>query len=175
MGDAAKIREEIAITVPTYEGIQHLKAKGDAVQWGGPLLCGGGVFPTPDGRAKFMVVRPPELDLPDGYFLLSTRRGKQFNSMVHRDRDPMIGARREDVLMSAEDAGSLGLAEGDPATVRSDAGSFDGRCKVIAIKPRNVQMYWPEANAVLRRGVVDPQCGMPDYNAIVRIVPGGRP
>jgi len=171
---AASIREEIARTVPLYDGIQHLRAKGDAVQWGGPLLCAGGVFPTPDGRARFIAVQPPEIALPPGYFLLSTRRGKQFNSMVQRDRDPMIGARREDVLMSSEDATSLGLSEGDVVTVESDVGSFRGRCKVIAIKPRNVQMYWPEANAVIRRGVVDPQCGMPDYNALVRIVPGGR-
>ncbi len=173
MDDAAKIREEIALTVPFYDGIQHLMKKGDAVQWGGPLLCAGGVFPTPDGRARFTPLRPPELDLPDGTFLLSTRRGKQFNSMVHRDRDPMIDARREDVLMSAEDVAALGLREGDPVTVQSEVGSFHGRCKVVAIKPRNVQMYWPEANAVIRRGVVDPQCGMPDYNADVRIATGG--
>jgi molybdopterin-dependent oxidoreductase alpha subunit len=171
--DASKIREEIAVTVPFYEGIQHLRKKGDAVQWGGPLLCAGGVFPTHDGRARFTSVRPPELDLPPGYFLLSTRRGKQFNSMVHRDRDPMTGARREDVLLSAEDARALGLTDGDPVTVQSDVGSFRGRCKVMTIKPRNVQMFWPEANAVIRRGVVDPQCGMPDYNAVVRILPGG--
>ena len=171
--DAAKIREEIALTVPSYDGIQHLRRKGDAVQWGGPRLCEGGFFPTPDGRARFIPLRPPELDLPDGVFLLSTRRGKQFNSMVQRDYDPMIGARREDVLMNAEDARSLGVREGEEVTVTSDVGFFRGRCKIVAIKPRNVQMYWPEANAVIRRGVVDPQCGMPDYNALVSIVPGG--
>jgi len=171
--DAAKIREEIAATVPSYAGIQHLRAKGDAIQWGGPRLCEGGVFPTHDGRARFTPLRPPELDVPPGWFYLSTRRGKQFNSMVHRERDPLLGARREDVLMSATDAEALGLRDGDPVTVRNEVGAFRGRCKVARIKPRNVQMYWPEANAVVRRGVVDPQCGMPDYNALVRIVAGG--
>jgi molybdopterin-dependent oxidoreductase alpha subunit len=171
--DAAAIREEIARTVPFYDGIQHLRVKGDAIQWGGPRLCEGGVFPTPDGRARFAALRPPELDLPDGRFLLSTRRGKQFNSMVQRDYDPLVGARRDDVLVSAEDAGTMRLRDGDPVLVRSDVGSFRGKCKVVAIKPRNVQMYWPEANAVIRRGVVDPQCGMPDYNAVVELIPGG--
>jgi predicted molibdopterin-dependent oxidoreductase YjgC len=171
--DAAAIREEIARTVPFYDGIQHLRVKGDAIQWGGPRLCEGGVFPTTEGRARFAALRPPELDLPDGRFLLSTRRGKQFNSMVQRDYDPLVGARRDDVLVSAEDAGTMRLRDGDPVLVRSDVGSFRGKCKVVAIKPRNVQMYWPEANAVIRRGVVDPQCGMPDYNAVVELIPGG--
>ncbi len=171
--DATRIREEIAVTVPFYDGIQHLREKGDAIQWGGPLLCEGGAFPTPDGRARFTPLRPPELNIPDGWFFLSTRRGKQFNSMVQRDYDPMIGARRDDVLVNEEDAAALGLREGDPVLVRSDVGTFRGRCKIARIKPRNVQMYWPEANAVIRRGIVDPQCGMPDYNALVELIPGG--
>jgi len=175
VGDAAKIREEIAATVPSYDGIQRLREKGDAVQWGGPRLCEGGRFPTPDGRARFTAIHPPDVDIPQGWFYLSTRRGKQFNSMVQRDYDPMIGATRADVLISAEDAAALGVRDGDPLLVRNDVGSFRGRCKVARIKPRNVQMYWPEANAVIRRGVVDPQCGMPDYNALVELVPERGP
>ncbi len=171
--DAAKIRAEIAVTVPAYDGVQHLQAKGDAIQWGGPRLCEGGIFPTHDGRARFSALHPPDLEIPAGWFYLSTRRGKQFNSMVQRERDPMIGARREDVLISGEDARSLSLEDGDPVVVRSPVGTFRGRCKIARIKPRNLQMYWPEANAVIRRGVVDPQCGMPDYNALVELLPGG--
>ena len=172
--DPADIRAEIAKAVPFYDGIQNLSRKGDAIQWGGPRLCEGGTFPMPDGRARFTPLAPPEVDLPEGWFLLSTRRGKQFNSMVHAERDPMIGARRDDVLVSAEDAERLGLRDGHPLLVRSDAGSFRGRCKVSRIKPRNVQMYWPEANVLIRQGVVDPECGMPDYNALVELIPEVR-
>ena len=169
--EAAQIREEIASTVPFYEGIQHLRAKGDAIQWGGSRLCEGGVFPTRDGRARFTPLRPPDFDIPSGWFYLSTRRGKQFNSIVQRDVDPMIGARRDDVLVSREDADALGVRDADPILVRSDVGSFRGHVKTVRIKPRNVQMYWPEANVLIRRGVVDPQCGMPDYNALVQLFP----
>jgi len=42
---------------------------------------------------------------------------------------------------------------------------------IAPIRPRNVQIYWPEGNVLIRRGVVDPQCEMPDYNALVRIAP----
>ncbi|MFQ5552368.1 MAG: FdhF/YdeP family oxidoreductase [Thermoplasmata archaeon] len=169
--DPADIRAEIAKAVPFYGGMENLREKGDAIQWGGPRLCEGGTFPMPDGRARFTPLAPPEVDLPEGWFLLSTRRGKQFNSMVHAERDPMIGARRDDVLVSAEDADRLGLREGLPLLVRSEAGSFRGHCKVSRIKPRNVQMYWPEANVLIRQGVVDPECGMPDYNALVELFP----
>src|SRR5437762_304257 len=51
--DAAAIRKEIAAAIPTYEGIQNLREKGDVFQYGGPRLCEGGTFPTPDGKARF--------------------------------------------------------------------------------------------------------------------------
>ncbi|MFQ5918556.1 MAG: FdhF/YdeP family oxidoreductase [Thermoplasmata archaeon] len=168
--DPSEIRAEMAQAVPFYDGVQNLRGKGDAIQWGGPRLCQDGVFPMPEGRARFTPLAPPEVDLPEGWFLLSTRRGKQFNSMVHAERDPMIGAQRDDVLLSAEDAERLGLEDGQPLLIRSDAGSFRGHCKVSQIKPRNVQMYWPEANVLIRQGVVDPESGMPDYNALVELI-----
>ena len=171
---AQAIRAEIAMAAPQYAGIETLRAKGDAVQWGGPRLCENGQFPTPDGRARFTPLLPPEFDLPEGAFLLSTRRGKQFNSMVLRDVDPMVGAPRDAILMSEEDARGLGVRDGDPVEVRSDVGRYVGTAYVTRIKPRNLQMYWPEANAVLRRGILDPECGMPDYNAVVRLLPAQR-
>jgi len=170
--DATQIREEIAWAVPFYDGIQRLKRAGDAFQWGGPLLCRDGRCPTPDGRARFTATVPTELKLPEGTFLMSTRRGLQFNSMVQGDLDPQQGARRRDVLMNTEDAGTLGLHSGDPVRVTSEVGTFDGFCKVTRIKPRNVQLYWPEANVLIRRGVLDPVCGIPDYNALVQISSG---
>ena len=168
---AEQIRAEIEEAVPAYAGIASLRAKGDHVQWGGRVLCRDGEFPTPDGQAGFQVSAPPEAQLPDGRFLMSTRRGKQFNSMVHRQRDPLTGAVRDDVLLSASDADELGVATGDPLLVRSEAGVFRGRAKVADIRPRNVQVHWPEAQPLLRRGVVDPACGVPDYNAVVELVP----
>jgi len=169
--DAAAIRDEIARAIPTYEGIQHLRQKGDAFQYGGPRLCEGGVFPMPDRRARFTVLSPPDTDIPDGRFLLSTRRGKQFNSMIQGNFDPLLGAHRQDVLMAAEDAAALNVQEGDEVRVSNDLGSLRGRIRLAPIRPRNVQIYWPEGNVLIRRGIVDPNCEMPDYNALVRIEP----
>jgi hypothetical protein len=40
------------------------------------------------------------------------------------------------------------------------------------MKERNLQLFWPEANPLIRRDVVEPQCGIPDFTAIVEVVPG---
>jgi predicted molibdopterin-dependent oxidoreductase YjgC len=172
--DAGTIRAEIARTVPLYAGIEKLAAKGDHVQWGGRILCRDGVFPTVDGRARFSAVAPPERTLEAGRFLLATRRGKQFNSMVHRNKDPLTGAVRDDVFVSPEDASTIGLAEGNPILVRSEVGEFRGRVKITQIRPGNVQVHWPESQALIKRGVRDPECGVPDYNAVVQLIPEGK-
>ena len=167
------IRDEIARAVPTYAGIEQFRRKGDHVQWGGRILCRDGVFPTAEGRARFAVLELPESRLGDGLFLLSTRRGKQFNSMVHRDRDPLTGAMRNDVFISTVDAQALELRDGDPIRLRSPVGEYDGRVKISAIRPRNLQVHWPEGNVLLRRGVRDPVCGIPDYNTVVELLVEG--
>ncbi|HXG66130.1 MAG TPA: FdhF/YdeP family oxidoreductase [Blastocatellia bacterium] len=175
--DAQAIREEIARAVPAYDGIQHLTKAGDQIQWGGERLCethnpDGTIaprFPTEDGRAKFYAIQIQQESV-DGKFRLSTRRGKQFNSMVHRDHDPLTGARREDVLMNAEDARRLGLSDGDGLRLRSAAGEMRGRCRIAPIAAGNVQVHWPEGNVLIGRGIADPECGIPDYNATVEII-----
>lgn len=173
MDSGQQIRAEIAEIVPFYDGIQHLHDTGDQVQWGGERLCDGWVFPTEDAKAHFKVVRPPEFTLPEGRFHLSTRRGKQFNTMVHKARDPLTGAERDSVLMSAEDMTAAGFIEGQSVLVRSDHGQLQARVMLAAIKPRNVQMCFPEANVLLPAGPRDERSHVPDYNTTVEILPGG--
>jgi molybdopterin-dependent oxidoreductase alpha subunit len=174
--DGAAIRREIAGAVPAYAGIETLQRAGDQVQWGGERLCerkdaDGEIRPsfnTPDGRAHFSAIEivPPAITKK---FRLTTRRGKQFNSMVQHARDPLTGARREDVLISDEDAQRLGIKDGDQILLRSEVGELRGRCRVAPITPGNVETHWPEGNVLIRRGVSDPECGIPDYNALVEI------
>ena len=83
--DAAAIRHEIARAIPLYAGIETLAAKGDQIQWGGRTLYADGRFATPDGKAQFAAVSLPALPRAGEGFTVSTRRGKQFNSMVQRD------------------------------------------------------------------------------------------
>jgi molybdopterin-dependent oxidoreductase alpha subunit len=164
-----EIREEIARVVPAYQGVEGLRTTGDAIQWGGTRLCEGGTFATPDGKAHFLAVAPSEPDVPDGSFVLSTRRGKQFNTMVHRDKDPLTGASRDAVFMAASDIAALGLRDGDAVVVRSDHGEMRARLHESLVRPGNVQVFFPEGNVLLRAGRRDPVSGVPDYNAVVRV------
>lgn len=86
-------------------------------------------------------------------------RGKQFNSMVQRETDPLTGAGREDVLISEADAGARGLSDGDRVRLASACGEFIGRAKVAPIKPGNLEVHWPEGMGLLSGSAVDPSRG----------------
>ena len=168
--DTQDIRNEIDRVCPTYKGIANLRKKGDQFQYGGPRLLVDRCL-TPDGLGHFSVVALPEEAVPPGHFLLATRRGKQFNSMVMAEKDPLTGARRDDILMSAEDAGRLGLKNGDAITLRNEHGSFTGHVRIDRIKPGCLQAHWPEVNVIIPAGRLDPS-GVPDYNATVEVIGG---
>jgi predicted molibdopterin-dependent oxidoreductase YjgC len=163
------IRDEIARVVPQYAGVELLRTTGDAVQWGGTRLAEGGIFPTPDGRARFTPVTPSVTDVPKGSFVLSTRRGKQFNTMVHEQIDPLTGAARDALFMADPDIAALGLRDGDRVVVRSAHGELRARLHVSPIRPGNVQVFFPEGNVLLGAGRRDPASGVPDYNAVVTV------
>jgi molybdopterin-dependent oxidoreductase alpha subunit len=164
-----QIRDEIARVVPSYAGVETLHAIGDAVQWGGSRLCEGWNFPTADGKAHFTAVEPAVVDVPEGRFVLSTRRGKQFNTMVHQAKDPLTGALRDALFIAAADAGALGLREGDRVLVRSEIGSMQARVHLADLRPGNVQVFFPEGNVLIGPGRRDAGSGVPDYNAIVTV------
>lgn len=169
------IRDEIARVIPFYDGIQHLRKSGDAFQYGGPHLCPGGLCPTTDGRARFAAV-----DLPDtnprepGVFKMSTRRGKQFNTLIYAEVDPLNGAPRDAVLMNADDAAGMHVRHGDRVTLVNELARLPARVFLAPIAPGNIQVHWPEGNPLIRRDRLDAGGGVPDYNAFVRIEPAAR-
>ena len=163
------IRSEIAAAIPFYDGIQMLANKGDNFQYGGPMLCDGWSFPTPDGKASFFTVSLPERDVPAGHYMVTTRRGKQFNSMVQHDRDPLTRAFRDEIFMNHSDARNEGLEEGDEIVLVNEHGRFPGRVRGSRMAPGNLQVHWPEAQVLIDRTRRSPEAGIPDFNAIVRI------
>jgi molybdopterin-dependent oxidoreductase alpha subunit len=169
--DNQALRAEIADVVPAYAGIEDLAATGDQVQWGGRHLCADGAFPTPDGRGRFSVVVPSVPALGPGQFTVATRRGKQFNSMVHAAVDPLTGATRDAVYIDEADAAALGARDGTRIRLTSDTGSFDGRCKLVRLPARSLQVHWPEGNVLVAAGAAhrDPASKVPDYNAVVTV------
>lgn len=166
--NTAELRQEIARVVPQYAGIQHLKEAGDQFQYGGAHLAFGWKFNTPDGRANFSLLTSDKKPIPDGYFLVTSRRGKQFNSMVQEKRDQITGAVREAILMNPADAEKLGLKEGDRVRLKNSFGEYEGNIYTAPVKPGNLQVHWPEGNGLLDKSKRSLE-GVPDYNAMVSV------
>lgn len=162
--DGQAIRDEIAKANPNYDGIQHLKKQGDVFQWGGAWLCEDGVCPTSDGKGNLVPVDIPDLNKAPGAFYLTSRRGKQFNSMVYNETDPFNGAERYDVLMNKEDANDLSIQEGEGIVVYNQFGVFQGRAKFVDIARGNLGIFFPEGNFLLPKGRYEKYAGIPDYN-----------
>jgi molybdopterin-dependent oxidoreductase alpha subunit len=190
---ADALRAEMECAMPLYAGIASLRAEGDSVQYGGQLLCAGGVCANlPGARARFTALPLPPHDAFDAHvaaarrsapgatpvaapvFYLSTRRGKQFNSMLWSADDPVTGATRRDaIFISHEDAHRLGLRDGDSVLLRASAANpvareMRGTCKIASLKSGTLQAFWPEAN-VLISSRLDPASHEPDYNAWVTL------
>ena len=111
--------------------------------------------------------------LPAGRFEVTTRRGRQFNSMVYNRTDPLNGAGRDHVLMDPTDAAEMGLADDDEIVLRSEAGELLARVRLARLPRRTLQVHWPEANVLLPSGPEhrEPRSQVPDYTAVVTVVP----
>jgi molybdopterin-dependent oxidoreductase alpha subunit len=166
-----EMREEIARVVPMYEGVQDLRKTGDAFQYGGPRLCEGGNFPTPDGKAHFRAVELPGLKREPGQFHVSTRRGKQFNTLIYAEIDPLNGAPRDAVLINPDDAAEAHLVQGDRVALVNGAGRYEASVFLAPIARGNLQVHWPEGNVIIHRDIIEPLGGVPDYTATVRVEP----
>ena len=169
----ADIRREMAQAMPLYAGVEKLEREGQSLQWGGERLFQDGFARMPEGRARFTAVPLPRVDIPPGQFYLTTRRGKQFNSMTQGEKDFLMGASsRLDVLMNAMDAARLGIKDGERILLRSEVGEWIGIARPSAMKERHLQAYWPETNVLIPRRF-DPVSGEPDYNVFVTVEPAG--
>jgi predicted molibdopterin-dependent oxidoreductase YjgC len=158
-----ELREEIARVVPLYAGIETLRKTGDSVQYGGRHLA--------ITKAVFSVVDVEPPDLGPGEFEVTTRRGKQFNSMVQGDVDPLNGAHRDEILMSHRDANRLGLGNGDAVLLRTAAGTLRGRVRREKLPSGSLQVHWPEGNVLIASGPEhrEPRSNVPDYTAVVTL------
>jgi molybdopterin-dependent oxidoreductase alpha subunit len=162
-----EIRDEIAVANRNYDGVQHLKKSGDVFQWGGAWLCEDGICPTPDGKGNLFPIEIPELRKTEGHFYVTTRRGKQFNSMIYNDKDPFNGANRYDVLLNEGDAKILGIKDGDAIIIYNKIGTFQGNARFANTKTGNIAVYWPEGNVLIPKGVYEKYAKIPEYNTAV--------
>jgi predicted molibdopterin-dependent oxidoreductase YjgC len=167
--DTKAIRAEMDELMPLYRGIARLEKEGDWLQWGGPRLGADGFPGMPEGKARFTSVAIPRVDVPEGRFLLTTRRGKQFNSMTRGHEDPLVrDAKRNEILLDDRDMRDLGVLEGDTIVVESARARIEATARSGPCRRAHVQGYWPECNVLLERKY-DRESGEPDYATTVKI------
>ena len=151
LDDAAAIRREIERDVPLYAGIERASAKGRAV----PVGRAAALRRRPVRHARrpgaLRAGRPARAAArPAGEFFVSTRRGKQFNSMVQREVDPLTGAApRRHPDQRRTTATAWACAPGARVRLRSARGTFDGALRVAPIRDGNLEVHWPEGNVLL--------------------------
>jgi len=54
--------------------------------------------------------------------------------------------------------------------LQSDVGEYQARAFVADVAEGTLQGHWPEVNGLIPSGIVDPDGGVPGYNARVRLV-----
>jgi len=100
--------------------------------------------------------------------VLTTIRGKQFNSRPHAGGDPLTNAERNAVIIDRRDQQELGVIEGQRVRVKNDHGELVAVVRTGPCRQRHVQAFWPECNVLIPRRY-DPVSGEPDYKTTVAI------
>jgi molybdopterin-dependent oxidoreductase alpha subunit len=124
-------------------------------------------FATSDGRARFHPTPIPAPVAGPGEFRLMTLRSEgQFNTVVYEEEDLYRGTTRRDVVfMAPEDASRLGVAEGQRVVVTTAAGALEVSAVLGTLRPGNLAMYYPEANALVPRRL-DARSRTPAFKSI---------
>jgi anaerobic selenocysteine-containing dehydrogenase len=166
------LREAMAEAVPGYRAASAIDRGGGEFRVEGRTFHSPR-FATSDGRARFHVTATSGFEPPEGAMRMMTLRSEgQFNTVVYDQEDLYRGNRRRDVLMvSAADARALGLGEGDGVVVENEVGSLELAAAIVDIRPGNLAMYYPEANALVPRRL-DPRSRTPAFKSVaVRVRP----
>jgi anaerobic selenocysteine-containing dehydrogenase len=165
--DHDAVRRVMADVVPGYRPIADIGATKREFHVEGRVRHEP-VFPTKDGKARFLAIDTPAEDLAPGTLRLMTIRSEgQFNTVVYERHDLYRGqAEREVILMNECDLRQLGLADGDRVTVSSETGEMHGiRATAYRIAPGCAAMYYPESNVLIPRRV-DRKSGTPAFKNV---------
>jgi anaerobic selenocysteine-containing dehydrogenase len=168
------LRQQIALAVPGFGALAEIGRTKQEFQLSGRTFHQA-EFGTDDRKARFVVTPLPAFAAGPGEFRLMTLRSEgQFNTVVYDEEDLYRGNRRRDVVMMARvDGEALGLDEGDRLRVVTDTGSLEVSAAFVDIRPGNLAMYYPEANALVPRKL-DPRSKTPAFKSVVaRLVPVG--
>jgi len=145
-----------------------------------------GRFPTEDGRARLVPVRPmkPAEPLRDWPMTLNTGRYRdQWHTMTRTGLSARLSQHRREPMVEINpvDAEALGIADGDLATVATPQGHSVFRAQISDGQRRGdifTPIHWTDRQSsggrtgVLSRDLVDPHSGQPGFKSTpARVTP----
>lgn len=165
-----------------------------SIQWpvrrpgaGTARLFADGRFFHPDGRARFVPIKPrPPIEAPSAEcsFILNTGRTRdQWHTMTRSGRAPRLSshAPQPTVALAPQDAAALGIADDTLVRVSNHRGSVVVPARLDAGQRANeifIPIHWSDSNAAaatvgrLIAGHTDPVSGQPELkHTPVRIEP----
>src|SRR5467141_4541414 len=127
-----------------YSGLSHSRLRARRVQWPAPApehpgtarLYADGVFPTGDGRARFVPVAHAEpAEPPDRAFPLSLTTGRvrdHWHTLTRTANARALMARTPEPILEVHpsDARRAGLSDGDFVEITSRRGKAVAQCRV---------------------------------------------
>jgi assimilatory nitrate reductase catalytic subunit len=197
---AAVFREHAALSAFENDGARgfHIGGLADAtdgsyarmapVQWPArsasetseQRVFANGIFPTPDGKARFIPIAPPALasaTRPERPLRLNTGRVRdQWHTMTRTGRSPRLGAHVPEpcIAVHPDDARTAGLADGGLARITSIHGTTLLRVRADPGQKRGdvfAPIHWSaETSSHGRIGALvdpatDPHSGQPEMKA----------
>ncbi|HYE89572.1 MAG TPA: nitrate reductase [Terriglobales bacterium] len=190
---AADLFDELAaLTAGTpcdYSGLSHARLAAEGpLQWpvphgahaGTPRLYGDGVFPTPDGRARFLPVEhvgpaePADASFP--LVLMTGRVRDHWHTLTRTGKAPALLARTPEPILQLHplDARAAGIADGAFVEIMSRRGKVVVQCHVTeSIRSGTCFLpfhwgrrlgFWKSANN-LTLSVRDPRSAQPELKA----------
>jgi formate dehydrogenase alpha subunit len=185
----AEIMDEIAKVTPSYGGISYQRLEAGGIQWPCPTAehPGTPILHTKmftRGKGKFMPLEyrpcaePTDQDYP---LILTTGRiifHYHTGTMTRRVKGLNAFRNEEFVEINPQDAGSLGIAEGDRVKVISRRGEVAAKAKVTDVSPPGVvfmTFHFPESPTNrLTNPAIDPVAKIPEFKVCaVRIEKNG--
>jgi anaerobic selenocysteine-containing dehydrogenase len=180
--DYRAIREEIAATVPGFADYESRVATGAGFTLPHPPRDRRN-FPTPSGRANFVVNRLNVTEIPPGRLLLQTVRSHdQYNTTIYGLDDRYRGVHngRRVVFVHPDDLAALGIADGTMVDIVSEwtDGSQRRAAGFRAVGYPSARgcaaTYFPEANVLVPLDSTAEGSNTPSSKSIiVRLEPAG--
>jgi molybdopterin-dependent oxidoreductase alpha subunit len=160
----SKVREAIAAIVPGMEELADIDVAKREFHIRHRVMHVP-EFGTPDGKAHLVVTPIPPT--PDGRLSLATVRSEgQFNTIIYEEKDSYRGgAGRDAIFLNRADMADMGIAEGQPVVVQSDAGQMNGVATSFDLPRGSAMAYYPEANYLVGTAV-DPRSKTPAFKSV---------